>query len=121
MKHLTRIVIVPLALVAVALGSQSAPDQNTRCNPQVIQPSSGSPPLRGNPSASFKGYKHPPIIAFDIDESGTIRNARIKRSSGSGAADRLVLDEVRQWKYKPLTGCGLLKQEATVTIDFSAE
>ncbi|MGA9980814.1 MAG: TonB family protein [Candidatus Sulfotelmatobacter sp.] len=61
------------------------------------------------------------MVAFDVDESGTIRNARIKRSSGSRAADRLALAEVSRWKYKPMPGCGILEQEASVTIDFSAE
>ncbi|HKH98997.1 MAG TPA: TonB family protein [Candidatus Sulfotelmatobacter sp.] len=118
---MTRIISLSLVLAAVSFGGQSDSDHTTRCHPQLIRPGSSSPHLRPKPGASFKGYKRSPIVTFDVDESGTVRNARIKRSSGALAADQLALAEVRQWKYKPLPGCGIAESKALVTIDFSSQ
>jgi TonB family protein len=120
MKSVKRIVILSVAFEGIALGAQSDSDRNTRCRPQVLAPASSSG-LRPKSGTTFEGYKRSPIVTFEIDESGTVSRTKIKRTSGSRSADQLALDEVRQWKFKPLPGCGIVQSEALVTIDFSSQ
>jgi len=121
MKSAMRIIILSAAFAGIALGTQSDSDRNTRCRPQLLAPASSSPGLRLKSGTTFEGYKRSPIVTFEIDESGTVSRTKIKRNSGSRSADQLALAEVRQWKFKPLSGCGIVKSEALVTIDFSSQ
>ena len=117
---MTRIIILFLALNVVAFAGQSASSPDALCHPHLNPPSSAPGHLQAKPGVNFKGYKRSPTVKFDVDEAGTISNIRIKRSSGSVAADQFVLTEIRRWKYKPMPGCGTLETEALVTIDFSS-
>jgi TonB family protein len=121
MKPAKTILALAVAFAGIALGAQSDSDQNTPCRPQLTTTSPSPSGLRPKSSTTFDGYKRSPIVAFEVDESGTVNRAKIKRSSGSRSADQLALGEVRRWKFKPLSGCGIVQSEALVTIDFSSQ
>jgi TonB family protein len=115
-------IFLPLCLTLMVSGgllhAQSGPQPTDKCKLQAVS----SPKFpQAKPGGSFGGYRRSPIVAFEIDEAGTIQHSRIKRRSGSRAADDLALHWVQQLKYKPRPGCGVVESEADVTIDFTSE
>ena len=115
------IVVTTLATVIVGrpLHAQPPGPITDKCKAQIVNPRSTSEPVRAK-GATYAGYKRSPIIAFEVDEAGTLSQLKIKRHSGSQAADELALASVKNWKYKPRPGCGVLQSEVLVTIDFAA-
>jgi TonB family protein len=83
--------------------------------------------VRGSfPKGSFnilpqETYKGSPLIKYQIQEDGTIFNAKITRSSGVADIDKKVLAAVARWKYKPRPiGCGVIETEMSVNIDWAS-
>jgi TonB family protein len=76
--------------------------------------------LQTKSDGNFTDYKQAPIVTFEVDQTGTVQNVKIKRSSGSAAADKIAIDEVRHWKYESMQGCGTIQTQAAVVIDFAA-
>jgi TonB family protein len=120
MNPVKRIVILSMVFTAIALGAQSDSDRSARCGLQLIAPVSSPSGLRPKSSTTFEDFKRTPIVIFEVDESGTVSRAKIKRRSGSRSADQLALAEIHQWKFKAMSGCGIVQSEAMVTIDFSS-
>jgi membrane peptidoglycan carboxypeptidase len=60
-----------------------------------------------------------PVIAFEILESGEVKNAVVYRSSGIADIDNFALAGVRSMRYneRPL-GCGIIDSQAAVNVDF---
>ena len=110
-----------LALIGITsvVHSQSAPPKPTLRTPKLIHSRAKSADIRARTNSHFEGYKCPLIVAFDVDEQGTVHNSKIKRSSGSRAADDLTLNWAHHLKYKPRAGCGTLESQAVVIIDFT--
>ena len=100
------------------LQGQSSSQPIEDCKPQMVIPAHKSP--QSETGVSYKGYKRSPVVAFEVDEAGVVRNARIERRSGSKAADELALRWIQSLQYKPRPGCGTLSSKASVTIDFTA-
>lgn len=73
--------------------------------------------LRTRKGESFKGN---PVISFDVDEAGNVKDAKVVGSSGIRDVDAWVLREVKRWKYEPGPSCGLRHGEAVVTIDLTS-
>ena len=91
-----------------------------RCSPKVVKKSPmprGSKPFR---KAGEEPSKFPPIISYEILESGEVRNARVKRSSGFSGIDEYVLNWVQSRRYNSRPGCGVIETEEAVTIDWTA-
>ncbi len=112
---------IALGVALLTMLPQGAPASrpNAPCKRELTRESKFS--NNGNEiRGDFSGYKRAPIIAFEVDEFGVVQNAQVKRGSGSPFADKLALQEVRRWKYKPAPGCGVVQSEATVTVDFAA-
>jgi membrane carboxypeptidase/penicillin-binding protein len=108
--------IAPL-IVKQTADSEPAYDRN-RCALKLA--SRGSPvntTIRAR--SGEKPTKYPPVIAFEILESGEIRNAVVRRSSGIADIDNYALSSVKAMKYyeRPL-GCGIIDSQAVITIDF---
>jgi TonB family protein len=109
-----------LALGATGpLWGKSSPQDKGTCVLRPISHISKSPQPKHD--GSLKGYKRSPLVAYSVDENGSVRNAKIKRASGSAAVDELALSSVRLWKFKPLPGCGTVESEALVTIDLTSQ
>jgi TonB family protein len=109
---------VALAASGSLLHGQSGPQLPDECKLQAVSPTPKAP--KAKPGATLEGFKRSPIVAFEIDEAGTVQHARTKRSSGSATADEIALGWVRRWKCKPRPGCGMIESSALVTIDFTA-
>lgn len=65
-----------------------------------------------------ESYKRSPLLKFDINEDGTTTNVRIIRGSGVSEVDRKLAAVLRNSKYKPRPGCGIVKSGMTVDIDW---
>lgn len=87
-----------------------------RCTPKVISKSGGK-----SPEFHFrKGdeYKHSPVVAYEILESGEIAHPILKRSSGLAEVDNYALKWVQQLKFNKRPGCGVIESSVDITIDF---
>jgi len=63
-------------------------------------------------------YRNAPIVAFDIDPVGNVKNLRLVSSSGIKDIDTKLLEAVGQWRYEPQPGCGTGSIEMSVSIHF---
>ena len=87
-----------------------------RCTPKVISKSSGK-----SPEFHFrKGekYKHSPVVAYEILESGEIAHPILKRSSGVAEVDDYALKWAQELKFSKRLGCGVIESSMDITIDF---
>ena len=79
--------------------------EKTAARPKTIQTGKGE-----------KATGYPPVIAFEIRESGEVVNSRVKRSSGMADIDNYALNSIRGKKYNSRPGCGAVESEAAVLI-----
>ena len=64
-----------------------------------------------------ESYKSALRMKFQVNEDGTVSNARIVRSTGVRDIDEKMVCAVSGWRYKPMAGCGVGDSEMTVIID----
>ncbi|MGH7868609.1 MAG: energy transducer TonB family protein [Candidatus Dormibacteraceae bacterium] len=90
-----------------------------KCTPRLIKQPAHS---YDNEQALIKkgeratGYS--PLVTFEIQESGEVTNAVLKRSSGYSRIDRGALAWVKGTKYNRRPGCGVIETSMTVDIHF---
>ena len=114
--------VVPIVLMPTRISPQAKPASAPKsgaadCALRVVrQPTSPNHEVRRHQGEKATGYA--PIVTFEILESGEVRNARIKRSSGMANVDALALDWVRSAQYGMRPGCGVITSDASVDIDF---
>lgn len=87
-----------------------------RCAPKLLNKASGK-----FPEFHFhKGeeYKHSPVVAYEVLESGEIAHPLLKRSSGVAEVDRYALKWVQELKFNKRPGCGIVESTGDLTIDF---
>ena len=82
-----------------------------RCNPKVVSKKPISEPKIIQVRQGEKPSRYPPVIAFEILESGEVVNARVKRSSGIADRDAYLLNSIRGWKFNSRSGCGTVETE----------
>lgn len=63
-------------------------------------------------------YRHSPVVAFQILESGETADAILKRSSGVAEMDKYALKSVQESKFNKRPGCGVIETQLDLTIDF---
>jgi TonB family protein len=69
--------------------------------------------------AGEKSTKYPPVIVYEVLESGEVQKAIVQRSSGIRDIDNYALAGVKTMRYEERPpGCGVVAGEAVVTIDF---
>ena len=51
--------------------------------------------------AKQQGVEGEVLVAYDVDESGRVSNARVVRSVPSGVFDEAALAAVRSWRFNP--------------------
>jgi len=116
------VIIVLLLAVSTAFGAtqdKTKPEGDydvQRCTPKAISRRGGK-----SPEIHFgKGekYRHSPLVAYEVLESGEIAHAVLKRSSGVAEADRYALKWVQELKFNKRPGCGVIESTVAVTIDF---
>src|SRR5690242_19722823 len=83
-----------------------------RCTPKLISRE------RNSHFQLRKGekYRHSPVVAFQILESGETANAILKRSSGVAQVDKYALKSVRESKFNKRPGCGVIETQLDITI-----
>jgi hypothetical protein len=120
---MTRLVIRVL-LLAVFAAFGAAQDEVKRkseydiqrCAPKLISKAGGK-----SPEFHFrKGeeYKHSPVVAYEVLESGEIAHPLLTRSSGVAEVDKYALKWVRELKFNNRPGCSVVESTVDVTIDF---
>ena len=68
----------------------------------VARPSATSKPQPRYPSTERRrGIEGRVMVAFTVDPSGRVQNARVSQSSGNANLDRAALTAVRKWKFRP--------------------
>jgi TonB family protein len=89
-------------------------DDVQRCTPKLISRD------RNSEFQLRKGekYKHSPVVAFQILESGETANAIMKRSSGVAEVDKYALKSVQESKFNKRPGCGVIETQLDITIHF---
>ena len=115
--------IVPLLVASAVIGAsqhqtKSEKEYVRRCAPKLIS----RPAHAKSPEFKFREgekYKHSPIVAFEILESGEIAHSWLKRGSGVADLDKYAMQWVREFKYNKRPGCGVVESEVGVTIDFT--
>jgi TonB family protein len=87
-----------------------------RCAPKAISRTGAK-----FPESHFdKGekYRHSPVVAYEILESGEVAHAILKRSSGVAEVDKYALKWVQDLKFNKRPGCGVVESTIDITIDF---
>jgi hypothetical protein len=115
---------IPVLLLAVFTAFGAAQDKAKpkgeydiqRCTPKLISKAS-----RKSPDFHFrKGeqYKHSPVVAYEVLESGEIAHPLVKRGSGVAEVDKYALKWMQELKFNKRPGCGVIASTVDVTIDF---
>jgi TonB family protein len=118
--------VITVLLLAVSTAFAAAQDKTIpegeydvqRCTPKVISRARGS---GKSPAFHFRkgeGYKHSPVVAYEVLESGEIAHTILKRSSGVAEVDRYALKWVQELKFNKRPGCGVVESTVDVTVDF---
>ena len=116
------VIIVLLLAVSTAFGATQDKTKFEgdydvqRCTPKAISRRGGK-----SPEIHFgKGekYRHSPLVAYEVLESGEIAHAVLKRSSGVAKADRYALKWLQEVTFNKRPGCGVIESTVAVTIDF---
>jgi TonB family protein len=69
--------------------------------------------------AGEKSTNQTPVISFEVLESGEVRNAVLRRSSGIADIDNYALAGVRAMRYNERPpGCAIIESQAVVNVDF---
>ncbi len=107
-------VLLLVTLLAVAQQAPRRPpkDDVQRCRPKLVSRDHSSSRKKINVKAGEKPTGYPPVIAFQILESGIVVNARVKRSSGIADRDAYALESIKKWRFDSRTGCGTVESEA---------
>lgn len=118
----TLVVVVITSALAAQEAQKANEDYIKRCTPKVVKRA----PLQneekaGGPQKGEKPTKYPPVIAFQILESGQVVNARVKRSSGFHFVDNYALNRIKGIQYNSRPGCGVIDSEATASIDWTSD
>jgi hypothetical protein len=66
-------------------------------------------------------YRGAPVTSYNIQEDGSIANAKLKRGSGVRGIDEYALNIVKGRKYEAVPGCPGVESTETVIIDFQAK
>jgi len=59
--------------------------------------------------AGEKPTGFPPVISYEILESGEVTNAQVRRCSGFSAIDKFALNQIQAMKYNSRRDVGLLR------------
>ena len=89
-----------------------------KCKPKVVSKKPVAEPKTIQVRKGEKAASYPPVIAFEILESGEVVNARVTRSSGIADRDAYALNSIRGWKFNSRPGCGTVETEAVALIHF---
>jgi hypothetical protein len=87
-----------------------------RCAPKVISRKDAK-----SPEFHFREgetYRHSPVVAYEILESGETAHATLKRSSGVAEVDSYAVKSVQELKFNKRPGCGVVESTLDLTIDF---
>jgi hypothetical protein len=120
--------IVILFLVLATLADANTPKKkldagtgfNAPCTPKVVKRAPRPTNSRIRVRKGEKPSRFLPVIAFQIEESGEVKGARVKRSSGIADIDLFALNWVRGRQYNARPGCGVIDSQAVVNVDWSS-
>lgn len=59
-----------------------------------------------------------PLTSFSIKPGGSVSDVKIVSSSGSKRLDKIVVNSMEKWKYKPRpAGCGTIDSQIIIRPD----
>jgi TonB family protein len=79
----------------------------TDCKSLVLQ--SGSTQIQEQQPQKGEKYHRPPMVAYEVQEDGSIRGLRLVRHSGIKELDQELLAAASNWKYLARPGCASVK------------
>jgi TonB-like protein len=91
-------------------------EQSGKCAVKILKRSELKFP--DNTIHSGESYNGAPVFRLAIEENGETSHIQLLSSSGIRRLDALLLADVRQWKYVPRPGCGVIESNLVVTIDW---
>jgi hypothetical protein len=94
----------------------SVDDAATKCAPKYVKRTPIPRDLKPTIKKGEKPSRYPPVVAYDVLESGEVVNARIKRSSGISSIDQYVLRWANNNRFNARPGCGTVESSAAVII-----
>jgi outer membrane biosynthesis protein TonB len=112
------LLVIPRVGVAQPPSTDESKYYVKRCRPRMVHKNTVAKPKTIQARKGEKATGYPPVIAFEILESGEVAKARVKRSSGIADIDTYALNSIRGKKYNSRPGCGIVESEATVLIHF---
>jgi len=101
------VTVAILAFVVASLAPAQASQPRPGCDSAVMQ--SGSTVVEDALPASGENHHSRPVVAFEIQQDGSVRKVRLVRHSGVKALDERLLSMASQWKYQDRPGCGIMK------------
>jgi len=69
---------------------------------------------------SGESYNGAPVLRINIEENGETSHIQLLQPSGIRRLDAMLVSNVRQWKYAPRPGCGIVEANVVVNIDWVA-
>ena len=113
------VLLLPVSVLCVTAQEKTRAESHydlKKCAPKIISHTNEK-----LPEFHFrKGetYRHSPVVAYEVLESGDIANAILKRSSGVDEVDQSALKWVRDLKLNKRLGYGVIESTVDITIDF---
>lgn len=102
--------MTPAELVAVLGFVATLAQPRPTLTPEITKPVWTSNPLpdptRVHDLCAKSVYKGAPLVEARLLSSGTVAEVRVTRSCGCRAADKLLEDTVKTWKFKPASQAG---------------
>jgi TonB family protein len=103
-----------------AVTSETSPlrEQSGKCNVKILKRPDVKFP--DNLIHSGESYNGAPVLRVNIEENGETSHIQLLQPSGIRRLDAMLLSNVRQWKYAPRLGCGIIEANVVFNIDWVA-
>ena len=103
-----------------ALSPETSPlrEQSGKCAVKILK----RPELKfpDNMIHSGESYNGAPVLRVTIEENGETSHIQLLHPSGIRRLDAMLASGVRQWKYAPRPGCGIIEANVVYNIDWAA-
>lgn len=107
--------------LAVPSGSSVGPYQQSPtgradanpCNLRTAEPAR----IKLSQDTNIHGLNRYPKVSFEVGEDGAVSNVNVTKGTGSSKIDKVIVDQVRRWKFAASPGCGVREVSTSLIID----
>jgi len=103
-----------------AVTSETSPlrEQSGKCAVKILERHDVKfPDNLIHPGESYSGA---PVLRVNIEENGETSHIQLLQTSGIRRLDAMLVSNVRQWKYAPRSGCGIIQANVVFNVDWVA-